>query len=711
MAIITKIRERTVLVLGIVGLALLAFILGDLFSSNASLFAPDAPMAGEIDGEPVLLSDFSTRVERTNREMELKTGSNLPAAQMGFIRNQVWDDIVAEMTYKFEEMGIQVTDDEIRDMVQGNNVHPEIIALFTNPETRQFDRQILLSFLQNPDRYPAQVRNVFAIVESGLRDKRRESKYLGMLHKTNYVTEAEAKFRYKAKSTTADIEYVYVPFNSIPDSTVNVTEDELKAFFEENKSDYLSEAMLSMRYVQFRIDPSAADSAVVRQELEDLKVPFENTEDDTLFTSQYSDARQGIFAYNRSELPEVFTEEDLQPGKVIGPIQQGNAYRLYKFIGQEEDTVFSARASHILFSTSPDMTDEQKEEKRKKAEEVLAEARNGGNFALLASQHSEGPTKTKGGDLGWFKEGAMVEPFEEAVFGTTEEGVVPRLVETRFGYHIINVTKAKTKDKYVVGMISRLIEASEETRDEAFRKAGRFAVAKNTEEYTKVLEQAVADGEDIISIQANNIGKTQSNINDLNDFTGVRNLINWGFKDKTRPGDVSDVVQIGNRFVVAVLTEKVAVDDIVPTFSIVREEVRRDYLKQRKAEQIIAKLKENSGASFEEMTGLYERASTLTQEGITFSFMSLRGMGAAPKTIGRTFAQEVGTSSEPYADENGVVVLKVVSRQDASEVADYTQYRNSLSQERSPSIQSTSLKSHKAVSEITGAKKYLYKYY
>lgn len=710
MAIITKIRERTVLVLGIVGLALLAFILGDLFSSNASLFGPDERLAGTVDGEPVSLAEFSTRVDRKNQEYEAKSGSRLPVSQMGFVRNQVWDNVVAELAYKFDEMGIQVTDDEIRDMVQGNNVHPDMVALFTNPETQEFDRQILFSFLQSPDRYPEQVRNLFAIIESGLRAKRRKEKYLGMLHHTTFVNTLEGESRYKAKSSTAEIEYLFVPFRSIPDSAVNLTESEVEAYFEENKEKYRSDAKISLEYVQFSIVPSAEDSSVVREDLEALKAPFTNTEDDTLFTSQYSDARKGIFSFNLSELPDIFDPENLQPGQVIGPVQQGNAYKLYKYIGEEKDTVRTARASHILFSTTPDMSDEQKAEKRQKAEEILQEARSGANFAALAREHSEGPTSKKGGDLGWFKEGQMVAPFQEAVMDRTEKGVIPRLVETRFGYHIINVTGLPTRSSYIVGVISRLIEASEETRDEAYRKAGQFAVTNTMESYTAQLQKMKERGESIVSLQANDIGKDQGSINDMSDYTGVRNLINWAFKDKTAPGDVSDVTEIGDRFIVAVLVEKVPQDDVIPPFSIAREEARKDLLEERKAEQVIARLKKNTG-TLQDMKALYDQARVSTQDGVALSFVSIRGIGSAPKTIGRVFGQPVGETSEPFQDQNGVVVLKVLDRQEASEVADYTQYRQQLRQERAPSILTTGLKANKAVSEITDTERYLYKYY
>ncbi|MGF1533498.1 MAG: SurA N-terminal domain-containing protein [Bernardetiaceae bacterium] len=711
MAIITKIRDRTVLVLFIVGLALAAFILGDLFSSNAALFGPGEQIAGEINGKSIPLQDFAARVERYNNELELKSGSSLPASQMGFVRNQVWDNILSEVAYKLDEMGIQVSDDEIRDMVQGNNVHPEVVALFTNPQTQEFDRQILFSFLQSPDRYPAEVRQLFAVIESGLREKRRKEKYLGMMHHTNYVSEAEAKKRYYEKTATADIDVFFVPFTAIPDSAISVTEDEIKAHFKKNESQYRSDAMVSFEYVQFRIVPSATDSAEIFEELQDLKKPFENTTDDTLFTAQYSDARQGIRSFNRSELPKVFDGQDLVPGMVLGPVLEGNNYSLYKFIGRSEDTVFSARASHILFGTNPNMSQEERDQKKSDAERILKEIKDGGDFALLAAQYGEDGTRSRGGDLGWFRGGQMVPDFEKPVFAANNVGVLPELVETQFGYHIVSVTGTKTKERFEVGIVSRVIEATEETRNEAFRKAGRFAVSKSMDDYVAQLKKSLEAGEEIISNQANKVGKDQSFINDMNDYTGVRNLINWAFKSETRPGNVSDVTEVGDRFVVAVLVEKVSEDNVVPPLSIVREEVRRDLLKDKKAEIILAKINEKSGASFEELQKLYERASVISQEGVTPSFVSLRTVGAAPEIIGRTFAQEVGTNSAPFRDENGIAILRVIKREEPSEVADHQQYKTVIAQERAQSILTTGLKANKAVTEITNAKKFLHKFY
>ncbi|MEM6298213.1 MAG: peptidylprolyl isomerase [Bacteroidota bacterium] len=605
MAIITKIRERTVLVLGIVGLALLAFLIGDIFNSNSSLFAPDQRLAGIADGSDVPLDEFGARVETLSREYELKsgTGASLPPQQMRFVRNQVWQDMVGENAYGYGDMGIQVTDDEVRDMVQGNNVHPDIVQLFTNPQTGQFDIQILSSFLQSPDRFPPQFKQLYEVMESSMRPKRQQNKYLGMLANTNYVTQAEAKNRYLEKTASAELEFLFVPYFGIPDSTVTVDESELQAYYDAHKEEYRQSAMLSLEYVQFSANPSAADSAAAREDLEELKEAFAKTEDDTIFTAQYSDARQGIFSYNPSELPDFFEEDEKQPGTVVGPQQRGDAYLLYKYIGKTEDTVFSMKASHILLKTEG-LDAVGKAEKKAKAQEVLALARQSGqDFAALARQYSEGPTQSRGGDLGWFTEGQMVSSFEEAAMSMNEPGIVPSIVESQFGYHIINVTEPKTKDKTLVAMISRVIEASDETREGAYQKAGRFAVSKSLEDFvaqvTRHNEQLKKGEQPISKLQANNIQKEQGNINDMGDYLGVRRVINWGFKDETLAGDVSEVFEVGDRFIVAILREKVPMDNLIPPFSIVREQVKRDVIKEKKGKMIIAELEGMQGKSLE----------------------------------------------------------------------------------------------------------------
>jgi peptidyl-prolyl cis-trans isomerase D len=271
----------------------------------------------------------------------------------------------------------------------------------------------------------------------------------------------------------------------------------------------------------------------------------------------------------------------------------------------------------------------------------------------MAAQNGQDGTAATGGDLGYFSEGAMVPPFEKAVFGATSAGVLPNLVETDFGYHIVKVTAPKTSRNYQIATINRGVSSSDATRDEAFRKADELAgTAKSLEE----LRQRVAQDKSLVKNEARNIRVSDRAVNNM---ASARELVRWAFNDKTDVGDVSPVFEIGDQFVVAALVSKA--DKGYAKVADIREELTAAVRNEEKANQIIQKLSKLQGP-LEQMASQYgSQATVRTANGVTLGSNSIEGLGFDPVAIGKVFGLKPGARTKPFEAQTGVVVAELLN--------------------------------------------------
>jgi peptidyl-prolyl cis-trans isomerase D len=360
------------------------------------------------------------------------------------------------------------------------------------------------------------------------------------------------------------------------------------------------------------------------------------------------------------------------PGGIYGPFREGNTYFIYKYGGTKTDTSYTARASHILIRPTA-QTDSAKADARRRAQAILEQIQGGANFEVLAQQNSADGSAQLGGDLGAFKNnGQMVKPFESAVFGATSAGLIPRLIETDFGYHIIKVTQPKTNQLYRVVGIGKTIAPSQTTRDEALRKADQFAsgVSNQDEFNAKVKEEkglVVATAE-----------RVPEGANQVNALTDARQLVRWAFEKKTDVGDVSEPFEIGDQYVVAVLTNKTSKDDV--KVSDYKNELTAKVRNQLKGEQIISKLGSASG-SLESIAQKYGAGALVeTVDDVNLATGFLRSAGVDPTALGKAFGLKAGQRSKPFAGEAGVLIVEPTQITPAPAIADYTMYKTQLQQ-------------------------------
>ena len=683
MSIITAIQKRTGLLLVVILGALAAFVLTDLIGSMNKMGGDQ--VIGEIDGTEIKYQDFNTALQIMKDRMEAGQQTQLNESQMPLVRTQTWNELVTEYALKPEwnELGVIVTDAEIVDMVQGNNISPQIKQAFTDPQTGIFDKDKVIAFIRNLQQQSPQAQQQFAIFEQQLPETRRSEKYENLLRKSVYVTKAEAKRRYEDETIKLDLKYLYVPYANIPDSAVTVTEEQIKSYYNANQKDYEDAASIAVEYVSIPIVPSKADSTDTKRYLENIKNKFAAAQNDTTFVAQHSQIEANFAELAPSAFPNALKNqmgtENIQIGFVAEPVAANGTYKMFKVVKELGQVADSVKASHILFNTQG-KNPEEKLALETKAKEVLEQAKNGANFAKLAEEHSDDQgSKVKGGDLDWFGRNAMVKPFEDASFGATNNGVIPELVETQYGYHIINVTGLKKVNKYLVASISRLLDPSQSTREMLYRQAGDLASSKNVAEYEERVKEY-----NLLSLQANDVKQNARSMNNIYD-PSIRQAIRWGFEENTKVGSVSnEVFEIdgtpNSQYIVMVLKSRTKKG--IQPLAKVYDQVRREVLEEVKQKEIMAKLEGKTGTLDEIAKAFGDNARVLDQQNYTYITNSLNGVGFAPKAVGMAFGLKQGEMSKPIADESGVLIMQVEKRTEAGEVADYAKYKTPLEQDR-----------------------------
>lgn len=696
MALISKIRERTALVVGFVALGLFLFIAADVFTSSSGFFGREDANVGEIAGQDISIQEYQQAIEEVKYNFTVNTGRNPSEREMMSIRQQAWDKLIAEIafTQQFEELGINVTEEELVDMVQGNNITPEIRQAFTNPETGEFGREQVLNYLQTLPQLPPQQQVAWQVFENNLRTGRRRIKYDNLMAYTDYVTTQEAQKQYAAENTIAEVKYLYVPFYAISDTAISVTDSQLRDYLNAHADEFKVEEGRSIRYVNFSVAPSSEDSTYFMQELDDLKENFASAANDSSFAAINTDGTdQPYRTYAPGQLPAQLQDINLQEGDIFGPFISNGLYTMYKVSEATEDTVSYAKASHILFKT-----DDQGAEARQQAQDVLNQLRNGADFAELARQYSEDVTASRGGDLGWFPEGRMVAAFEDAIFSRSEAGLIPRLIETEYGYHIITVTEAPTDKVYKMASVARELYPSDGTRDQAYRQADFFASSvSDVESFTS---QAQEESLDVNT--AENINSTAQTIRGLGD---ARQIVRWAYNDAVL-GDISPVFELDEGYVIAVLTGRT--EEGTARLEDVRAEVEAKVKAETKGEQIVEKLQGLSGSLEEIASAFGPDANVYSSSDLNMSSNTLPNVGFAPKAVGKAFALNAGDVSEPIKGENGVVIIQLEAITEAPEIADYSSYKDQLRQQ---ATQRTGFNIAEAVREFAEIEDKRYKFY
>jgi len=654
MSIITQIRNKAGLMVILIGLALVSFLLMDVFSQNSLFNQSNSNVIGEIDGEEITAPMFEERVAEAveNYKANSKT-DKVDEATLSSLRDQVWNELVRERIMKnaSSDLGLAVSREELFDMVQGSQIHPTVKQAFTDPNTGNFDRSQVLKFLREIDQQPEEMQNKWKAFEKYLVSDRENEKYNTLITKGLYVTNFSAQSYMKQVFETASGRFLRVDYSTIADSSIEAPEEDLRKWYQEHVWEFKSkEAQRNLDYVVFEVKPSAEDRDALLKKMNEIRVSWLSSDDDSMFVVMNSEQPGDDRFYAQTELTDE-TRSRLF-GDTIGALsevyQDGNMFKLTR-LARRMVRPDSVKARHILVKVKDTETEETA---KKRADSLWQLVKNGGNFAALAQANSEDPgSGMNGGDLGFFAEGAMVKPFNDACFEGKKGDQV--LVKSDFGFHIIEITDQKggrTMARFAT--VSFELSAGTETYRVAYDSASAFVSrVKDKESFEQEAKKSGIEKRSAEGLKTSDRG--------LAGLENTREVVRWAFRSED--GAVSPVFESQQQFVVAILT--VRIPKGIKPFEAVRPVVESRYKRDKKAEQISAKLEETrkkEGNSVERMAiGMGTVAQTFAS--VNFGSGFLNNIGMEPKVSGFIFGGKKGTLSKPIHGNNGVFVVVVDS--------------------------------------------------
>ena len=668
MAAIERIRRRSGLLIAIIGIALLAFVLQDLFQSQGRNREFNIAV---VDGEKIPYQDYEVQREK-NLDNRRSSNNNLTSAETYSIYNSTLDEMIKQniMNKEYEAIGMNVSSDELYDQFMGENPHQWVVQSFSNQDGT-FNKEMVEYYLQNLNDFPADARLRWMDFEKAIKENRLENKFNNLVKASYMVPNALAEKYYQNKNTKASADVIALRYAKIADSTIVVTDKDNKAFYEENKYRYETDERRDIEYVVFEVKPSLEDRQDALKYVESMKADFTSTDNVINFVNANSDKRYDSTWMSRKDVPQVVEASVFDMGNgagfVYGPYEDEGSFNLVRIIDLQSRPD-SLRASHILISYKGAFNSQDtisKEEAEAKANELLAQLKapkdNSELFAELATANSSDPgSKDKGGDLDWFTDGMMVPQFNEFVVNNPVGTL--GVVETPFGYHVIKVTdKTQPQPKARLAYLTHEITASTKTYQNTFAEANRFVTENKTyDQFNAAIE---AQGLTKRTMPRMNAATYQ--------ITGIdnpRQIVRWAFDSKTKVGDVSTIFDLDNMFVVAALT------NIVPEgyapLNIVAEQSKYQILNKKKGEVAVEKMKACGNDTNRMVNELGAESTTVSD--IAIESRVLGNFGVEADIVGTLLGMKEGEEVGPVAGNSSAFIIKNVKFTKPEATTDYS---------------------------------------
>lgn len=659
MAVIQKIRDKYAKLAGfVIVLALVGFILMDASSGRiGDLFRDDDSIA-KVNGEKIDYREYATRIDEYESLYTLMN-NNAPIDEntKAQIHNQVLNEMIHEklVAKQAEELGVTVTKEEEREMISGANPDPLVLQFpyFKNPETGQFDPNALVQF-EKRDQLDMSRPEVQKAVEQWeqmknyVRRSRLTQKYNALFMGAAYTPKFIMDRQKKDQNYFGSVRYVKVPFTSVNDNEVKVTDADLKSYMEKHKAQYtIDDPTRSIDYVSFDVKPSAEDTAQVLNSINQLKAEFATTDDAESFVNRNSEDQYNDVFLTKKSFMSMYSDSimSLSVGAIYGPYFENGSYKMVRII-EKQSLPDSAKAQHVLIAVNQTRGDSAA---KKTADSVLAVIKSGVSMDSVAVSMSDDPgSKAKGGDLGYFAYGAMVPEFNDAAFlGKVGD---MKVVKTQFGYHVIKVTDQRNFSPAVkIATVTKPLAPSTETENMAYAQANEFA-GKNTD--AKAFDEAV---------KAQGLNKLQAQNVKVNDFVlpglgSSREIIRWMYEAKA--GDISPVFSLDSRYVIAKLSN--VQDKGLMQLDATNRPMLESLVKAEKKAELIAKKYKG------DINAIAQAAGQAVQDADSFNAANayIPNIGYEPKVAGYTFFEgfKPNTTSPAIKGQDGVYFISLKSR-------------------------------------------------
>ena len=658
MAILGQIRSKSIFLIIVIGLALFAFVISGVFDGKG--YQAQQPV-GIINGQDILIEDFRGQVDFLERNYN----------QKGMVAvNNVWNQKLRSeiLNQQFEITGIQSGKDHLQNILKNNptfNSDQQFLNEAGIFDIDKFKALIIELKTTNPEAYE-NWKNQEKIFES----QSNEQIYFNLVRAGINYTQTDGKFEYNLQNDNVDIEYIQIPYSSVEDTLISYNKSDLKKYIDNNKDEFKVNASRNIEYVIFEEKPSFDDENAIKNrlnsflkeskvynsvsKLEEVAPSLITAKNIKEFINEYSETSFDSIYLPKGSLPADHANLlfNLNNNQTYGPYLDGDYFKISRMLDKKIGG--SVRSSHILLAykgsqnANPNVT-RSKKEARKEANNILRKIRKSPEtFTELAFEFSDGPSKSRGGDIGFVQDGNMVKPFNDFIFSKRVGST--GLVETDFGFHVIKIV-AKD-DLVLLASITEKNVPSDETSDKVFNSATKLEMNLSKEGNLN----ALADKDDYIL-------KTVNGVQILdNDFPGLkdqRRIVQWLFSETTNISDYKRFDLPKGGYLIAQVTGMV--DEGVSNVQDVSYKVLPMVLKSKKANFIISK--NDNSLSIEkvaEMNGVdVIKALALNQKNATIT-----GSGLEPLVIGSSFGTSLNQTSDFIIGENGVYKLKVLNRKE-----------------------------------------------
>jgi peptidyl-prolyl cis-trans isomerase D len=653
MAILGKIRSKGVLLLVVIGFALFAFIIGDALTQGSSYLNKSREVVAVIEGEKVDIKEYSELIEQLTEVYKIEYGQNeLSEEVTNQIRGSVWETLVSERLIhnQAEKLGLSVSSEELSDHLIGNNIHPLIQQrrAFAGKDGR-FSRPALVQFLNSLEQTPesaeareqiAKAKKYWLFWERTVKNSLLQEKYNALFAKAVTANSLEAKLNYDASKTTVDVNYVVQPYFSIQDGTSKVDKSEIKALYEKRKELFKQEDNRAVNYVVFSVKPSAEDYKKAQTAMKTLSEEFKTTADPIAFVNENSDVHYNNSGYTVATVPANLKDFAFSAasGAITGPAFANDTYTMARLIDNNVSQSDSVKLRHIFLAKQDEG----------KTDSIIAAIKGGAVFAELAQKFSAvKETAANGGEIGWIVRdvpGLDKDLSDKAFAGGVNEVFT---IKNDQGTQIMQVTdKSPARRKAKLAILEIKVTTSNLTVSHIYNQAKQFAAELTGDKFSKKAEE-----KGYVVRTANDLLKSTEKIADLGNS---RQVVRWTFENEK--GDVSDVYDCNNQFVVATITE-VNEKGYRPVEK-VADQLKAEIIRDKKAEQMIKALTPITSKAL----SLEEVAASINGEvksapGVNFSAYQFGAAGFEPGVIGKVSVSAVNKVSAPVKGNSGVYVL------------------------------------------------------
>ncbi|RNC63619.1 peptidylprolyl isomerase [Proteiniphilum sp. X52] len=679
MATLQKIRDKGTLLVIVIGAALIAFVLGDLLTSGTTLFGRAQDKAFVVNREVISTQQYADKITQFEEFQKMVSGqSSLDENVSSQIREAVYQQMVRDrlLGHQTAKLGLTVTKEELNDLVHGQSISPVLqqLPFFLDPQTGLFDRSALIEFINtvnipspNPQEQALvnQYKSLWLFIEEMVRTQRLEEKYISLLSNAVMVNDVEAKTAFELSQRNADIEYAMKSYFTVPDSTVNVTDGEVKAFYDKHKGSFRMDApLVRLSYFTKAITPSEEDYAEVEAESRKAFDELSGAANPAAIVADYSQTPyRDVFVSEHMLTPtQVEFVRSAAVNEMYGPTREGDSFHIYKLV----DKTVAPDSVYLRMMAVPNASVVGQDSIITHFVDSIYGAIAGGTpFAEAANSLNP---NSNGGDMGWAREIDLA-GFSTDLVKTAFNAPIGQPVKLSIpGQQLIFQVEQRTRpvNKYKLAVIDMPVLPSEKTSNNIDNELNQFVSTPGVEQ--KFNELASEKGYMVmpgITVSANDFTLAQ--------IPGSRQVISWAANEK-KPGVVKKFDLTNLRVIARV--ERVIPSGTTP-LSEVSSGIRAQLVNEKKAEKIINDLKAQNLTTLDAYASAMDAHSD-TVRFVNFNTQNITGLGFEPALNAVSAFAPLHKVVGPLKGNMGVYVAAVANRSEGTEEYDAQEQKNRI---------------------------------